>query len=123
MVKVIITYRCGHSEETEINPPMKNFHGKMKRNYFDGWQEWRITQLEKELCPICYEKDKKREWDNSAHKEENRLSRNKKVYDMEKEVNKILSIDSSKFWIEERTSLENVENIIKNAEAWLKKYE
>ena len=58
MSKEIITHRCGHSVETEIKPPMKNFHGKMKRNYFDGWQEWRIAQLEKELCPICYEKER-----------------------------------------------------------------
>lgn len=168
MSKEVIKYRCGHSVETEIFPPMKNFHGKMKRNYFDGWQEWRIAQLEKESCPMCYEKErkekiekenkeaqeetqkrnlpqltgsekqiawattirihtleyveeflnKKREWANSAHKEENRLSRNKKVYDMEKEVNKILSITSSKFWIEKRMSLENIENIINNAEVW-----
>lgn len=172
MSKEIITYRCGHEAETEINPPMKNFHGKMKRNYFDGWQEWRIAQLEKELCPMCYEKEKrdriekenkeaqeesqkrnlppltgsekqiawattirlhtleyveeclaqKKEWANSAHKEENRLSRNKKVDDMEEAANKILSINSSKFWIEERTSLKSIENIINNAEVWIKKY-
>lgn len=172
MVKVNVNYRCGHSVETEINPPMKNFHGKMKRNYFDGWQEWRIAQLEKELCPMCYEKErkeriekenkeaqeetqkrnlpqltgsekqiawattirihtleyveeflnKKREWADSAQKEENRLSRNKKVDDMEIELNKVLSINSSKFWIEKRISLENVENIINNAEIWAKIY-
>lgn len=79
--------------------------------------KWANDIRERALKAVDCAMVEKREWANSAKKEVNRISRNKKVDDLIDKFNHMfLYNDLAKIWIERRCTMKNADSIELNLE-------